>query len=273
MKIFHLLDFRVTKMSTILHQLLDYIYKESRKRRKEQKENEFWVTDIIGCRIKAILSRKYPEVSALIGVSSRPMLGILAHKAIEYLVNVEKVINAESEKEAKLEVEVNGKKYYIVARPDILCNDADLVLDLKTALDIKGPVYSHYLQLWLYSLIFSKRKASIFYVTSLGGKWEEPVTWQKVITALIETKLVSNEEIATVFGIKDPNKLEEELSKQIPSDKIWETEEQREIWLSILKLYFSKWLQTEGPIWEWECNYCPYVNSFCLSPYKRVSQK
>lgn len=244
------------------------MYWDSVKRRREQKDNELWVTDVIGCRTRYELSRKFPEVAALTTVSPPVLLGLLAHRGLSAYVSIDHAMRGETEVEGRISLEVRGRKIELVGRVDLLLDDR--VVDLKTAYDIRGPMYHHYLQLWLYSLIFRRPRAEILYITWASGKFVETVDWRCVVDALLSSGLVTSDEIADAFGVQSGADVKQALATKLEDGFIWKDEEHIEAWLKLLQRYLERWLDSQEPLWEFECNYCIFAGRFCL---RRATQR
>jgi len=130
---------------------------EDISKRKEKKENEIWVSDLISCKKKVEFYRKFPEMFI---IEPKLYIGKFIHTGIQEVLK-EIYENVEIEKE--VEKEIDGK--IIKGRVDAILDDTILEIKYTSNTNLKEPYPHHIIQLKIYLWLTQKNKGKLIYIT------------------------------------------------------------------------------------------------------------
>jgi len=139
------------------------------ERLKDLDRIRIYTTEVLLCLRRAFLSIKLNTVSQL----NQPMyMGKVIHIAMEELLKhaLPELGFKKVDTEAVLEVPIEGTKYVLVAKPDVVAEDStgdEVVIEIKTfrrSLPTLNKILFHYLQLQTYLNILNIGKGYILYV-------------------------------------------------------------------------------------------------------------
>lgn len=211
--------FREIDTEDVLDALLRYLKRELEERWGSRRPNEVWVTELVSCRLKPELARKYPDLLRASVYSPNAVLGTLAHWGITFIA---RALGYDVEVPVERRVIVNSEEVIVRGRADIVA-PGKVVIDLKTGRGVReAPSSHHCLQVWLYRLILGTEKAKVLYVT-LSRMCSVEVTEGDVRKALDELKVSAD--------VDDFTSLVQALMRA---------------------------RERRVPLWHWECSYCPF---------------
>ncbi len=151
--------------------IIELLYRWRLKRQEQIKRerNVIFITDLIRCPLKRIYEDKFPELTLSEILNPASILGDLVHLGLEdiikdFMKNCEVIVEEEFEKVVELE----GEKYYIRGRPDIVLKASNrvMVVEIKSSRsDINIPYQHHILQTQLYAWLVNAKEGILIYVT------------------------------------------------------------------------------------------------------------
>jgi len=143
-------------MKVTIQFLLDR-YEETKKRLEEKRDNEIWVTDLIGCKLKPYFARQHPIA---ISDNLSLLIGDLVHQG--FLKWLAEKYNA------KIEVEFERQfgQYVIKGRVDAIANGC--IYELKYMREHNGdePLEHHVRQVRLYMWLAGVKRGKLIYITN-----------------------------------------------------------------------------------------------------------